>query len=198
MSGALHGNERVGPTAVVEFARLLLENYVEKDTRKQNPWLKYLVDTRSIYIMPSANALGYYTNRREENGVDPNRDFPYNQDEAKCMKTTAARAINELWRRHIFQLSLTFHAGETSLDYEWGAFNHPPPDDQSPDERGFKALAETSSKFASKFGSEPQYPTSRLGRDPYDVNGGMEDWAYAVCAIIFILQLFASPQAPNI
>ena len=86
-----------------------------------------------------------------------------------------------------FQLSLTFHAGETSLDYEWGAFNHPPPDDQSPDERGFKALAETSSKFASKFGSEPQWPTSRLGRDPYDVNGGMEDWAYAVSTIIFTL-----------
>ena len=138
--------------------------------------------------MPSANALGYYKNEREESGIDPNRDFPYNQDETKCMKTTAARAINELWRRHIFQLSLTFHAGETSLDYEWGAFNHPPPDDQSPDERGFKALAETSSKFASKFGNEPQYPTSRLGRDPYDVNGGMEDWAYAVCTIILTLR----------
>ena len=49
LSGALHGNERVGPTAVVEFARLLLENYVEKDTTKQNRWLKYLVDTFHIH-----------------------------------------------------------------------------------------------------------------------------------------------------
>ena len=178
-SGALHGNERVGPTAVVEFARILLENYNEPDVKKQSTWLKKLVDTRSIYIMPSANAIGYYKNTREENGIDPNRDFPYNQDPDKCMKTTAARAVNELWREHIFQLSLTFHAGEISLDYEWGAYNHPPPNDQSPDERGFKQLAETSSKFANRFGNVKQYPTARLGRDPYDVNGGMEDWAYA-------------------
>eukprot|EP00943_MAST-04B_sp_MAST-4B-sp1_P007467 g7467.t1 len=178
-SGALHGNERVGPTSVMEFARILLENYIEEDAAKQNVWLKKLVDTRSIYIMPSANALGYFANTREENGIDPNRDFPYNQEPEKCMKTTAARAINELWRKHIFQLSLTFHAGETSIDYEWGAYNHPPPYDQSPDERGFKQLAETSSNFASRFGNVKQYPTDRLGRDPYDVNGGMEDWAYA-------------------
>ena len=59
-SGALHGNERVGPTAVVEFARILLENYNEPDVKKQSAWLKKLVDTRSIYIMPSANAIGYY------------------------------------------------------------------------------------------------------------------------------------------
>ena len=31
-----------------------------------------LVDTRSIWIMPTANAIGYFQNRREENGVDPN------------------------------------------------------------------------------------------------------------------------------
>ena len=72
-SGCLHGNERVGPTTVVELARLLVENYYFGN----NEWLKRMVQTRSIYIMPSANALGYYKNTREENGIDPNRDFPY-------------------------------------------------------------------------------------------------------------------------
>ena len=91
-SGELHGNERVGPTTVIEFMRLLAENYYLSNDG--NPWLKHLVDTRSIWIMPNANALGYYKNVREENGVDPNRDFPYGNS-GRCMKTTAARAINE-------------------------------------------------------------------------------------------------------
>ena len=41
-----------------------------------NPWLARLVNTRSVYVMPSANALGYYLDQREELSTDPNRDFP--------------------------------------------------------------------------------------------------------------------------
>ena len=78
-SGSVHGNERVGPTATIELARLLLENY----NYGQNSWLKHLVDTRIIFIMPCANALGYYQNKREENGIDPNRDFPYGKFKCK-------------------------------------------------------------------------------------------------------------------
>ena len=119
-SGCLHGNERVGPTTVVELARLLAENYYYGE----NEWLKRLVKTRSIYIMPSANARGYYQNTREENGIDPNRDFPYDTPASECMKTTAARAVNELWREHLFQLAITFHGGMRAISYEWGSNNH--------------------------------------------------------------------------
>ena len=84
-SGCVHGNERVGPTATIEFARLLLENY----RHGKNAWLKMLVDERNIIIMPTANALGYYQNKREENGIDPNRDFPYGVPSDKCMQVSA-------------------------------------------------------------------------------------------------------------
>ena len=76
LSGCLHGDERIGPTTVTELATLLLHNY---NAARPNPWLKRLVETRSIWIMPSANALGYHQNVREENGVDPNRDFAFDQ-----------------------------------------------------------------------------------------------------------------------
>ena len=76
-SGSLHGNEEIGPTTTIEFARLLLENY----KFGKNPWLKRLVNTRSIYIMPSANAWGYFHETRVERldgkSMDPNRDFGY-------------------------------------------------------------------------------------------------------------------------
>ena len=29
------------------------------------------------WIMPMTNAFGYAAHRREENSMDPNRDFPY-------------------------------------------------------------------------------------------------------------------------
>ena len=43
------------------------------------------------------NAHGYANYRREENSMDPNRDFPYLQDPTRCMQTQTARAVNEPW-----------------------------------------------------------------------------------------------------
>jgi len=34
------------------------------------------------------------------------------------------QSINELWRHHIFQLSLTFHGGTHMIAYPWGDFIH--------------------------------------------------------------------------
>ena len=42
-------------SAVRWQADLLVNNYASSTP---NPWLKYLVDTRAIWIMPTANALG--------------------------------------------------------------------------------------------------------------------------------------------
>jgi hypothetical protein len=100
------GNERVGPTSVMEAATLLLEAATcesrphksdsphdastigdemadAKSCRmalggkgindKHRQWLARLVTTRRIVIVPTANALGYYQNTREEDGIDPNR-----------------------------------------------------------------------------------------------------------------------------
>jgi hypothetical protein len=141
-SGALHGNERIGPTTVVEAARLLAEvaSCVDQATpdavrsgtlclgvlsdadeamlvagvpapspgaagagsaaatavavggsaraysareaevrRRRLLWAHRLVATRSVFVMPAANALGYHLNRREEGSIDPNRDFPFVQ-----------------------------------------------------------------------------------------------------------------------
>lgn len=76
---------------VTQFATALVSNY-DQPTEAQEPWLTRLVESREvrrevapgrdshvslgqIWIMPSANALGYYQGVRTENGIDPNRDF---------------------------------------------------------------------------------------------------------------------------
>jgi len=171
-SGAVHGNERVGPTATVEFARLLVRNYLNGS----NAWLRRLVDTRIVSIMPSANAYGYAHNRRTEGMVDPNRDFPYGNQPDECMKTTAARAINEMYRDHLFQLALTFHSGMKAIAYEWGSPNHPRGRDISPDDGGFRTVGNILHRYASN----GYYPNAGpMNTIVYPVTGGMEDWAYA-------------------
>jgi len=205
LSGCLHGNERVGPSSVTEAASLLLEVAAcvalptdPADSRSVNDailcrrdldergigeshrrWLARLVSTRRIVIMPTANALGYYQNKREEGGIDPNRDFPFDieeKDKDKCMQTIAGRSINELFREHLFQLSITFHAGMEAITYEWGAPTYLKY--MSPDDEGQSQIALGYKRFAGNFDGTPDYKTGTMNDIVYYVRGGMEDWAY--------------------
>ncbi|KAF4318659.1 hypothetical protein BBO99_00006963 [Phytophthora kernoviae] len=180
-SGEVHGNERVGPQAVVVLAELLLSHAARSDG---NPWIQHLVNTRTVVIIPTANAHGYDRNSRRENNVDPNRDFPYNLDnDEECMVTMAARAINELWRDHLFQLGITFHSGTRCISYEWGGKNHVFDSGKgmiSPDDRGQQQLARIMSRFGGRFEEDDTYyPDATMTDIVYAVNGGMEDWGYA-------------------
>ena len=130
LSGALHGDERVGPVATLEVAKLLATAascqagsldifgqactaFYEKYTKKQAGWLARLVSTRRIVIVPAANSNGYYKGSRWEGGfLDPNRDFAFDQDPAsidgdgvstQCMRSIAGRTLNELFLDHLFQ-----------------------------------------------------------------------------------------------
>jgi len=49
----IHTHTHIGPTATIEFAAWLLDMYT------RDPWVQLLVDTRSIIVVPAANALGY-------------------------------------------------------------------------------------------------------------------------------------------
>jgi hypothetical protein len=177
-SGALHGNERVGPNAVTEMLIYLLETRAEKGA---GSWAGQMIRSRRIVAMPTTNALGYQENTREEGRVDPNRDFPFDQSPSKCMVTVAARAVNEVWREHLFQLAVTFHGGMQAIAYEWGSFNHFTRDHrspESPDDAAQTALAAKMRGFAGSMQGS-LYPTGRLNDLVYAVHGGMEDWAYA-------------------
>ncbi len=75
-------------------------------------------------IIPAASALGYIRGKRDEAGVDPNRDFPFDvgpADSDDCLRTIAGRSMNKLFRSHLFPVGLTFHGGMEVVAYEWGA-----------------------------------------------------------------------------
>ncbi|CAE8625383.1 unnamed protein product [Polarella glacialis] len=175
-SGALHGDEKIGPISVTELAAFLCEQY-----RLGDGEVKRLVDYRATWIMPMTNAYGYANSRRDENGMDPNRDFAYLQSPTHCMQTQTARAVNELFRRHLFHFMITFHGGMRALTYEWGSKNHMNgrKSTESPDNRAF---VEVGASIQSAAGKDPAkhwwYPLGPINDLVYPVDGGMEDWSY--------------------
>ena len=201
-SGALHGNEQIGPNAVIDLVTLLVENRARARRRAPDdawdPWLVRLVDTRALFFMPMTNAWGYANNRRGEinpalpyDEMDPNRDFPYDVlSPTECMRTVTARAVNELYRRHAFQLAVTFHGGMRAIAWNWGGCNHPGTaiggcitrrgDSTAPDEVAQSQVATAMQAFGGRFndGYGRFYPRGRLNDIVYGVHGGMEDWGY--------------------
>jgi len=131
-------------------------------------------------IIPTANALGYSRDQREEDGIDPNRDFPFDieeKDRSKCMQTTAGRSINELFRSHLFPIGLTFHGGMEVIGYEWGAPTYLNKD--APDAVAQNAIASAYSRYAGAFPRHVAYDFGTMNDKVYYVRGGMEDWAFA-------------------
>ncbi|KAL7534566.1 hypothetical protein ACHAXR_005959, partial [Thalassiosira sp. AJA248-18] len=234
LSGSVHGNERVGPSSLLEMSELLVEAAyceslprmrfkpmellattttnnnatVSKDeeeaiqrweqeltsavTCRQNlaankgisspnrQWLARLVSTRRTVVIPTANALGYSRDQREEAGIDPNRDFPFDitpENAAKCMQTTAGRSINELFRSHLFPIGLTFHGGMEVIGYEWGAPTYLHKD--APDAIAQHTIAGAYSRYANGFSGHAPYDFGTMNDKVYYVRGGMEDWAFA-------------------
>ncbi|KAL7460861.1 hypothetical protein ACHAXS_001297, partial [Conticribra weissflogii] len=217
LSGSVHGDERVGPTAILEAVELLVESaHCESLPRRRRGdqrdfhddpdredelvaarscrrsladrgvspplrrWLARLVATRRTVVVPTANALGYARNERTEDGIDPNRDFPFdvlpkNRDE--CMRTVAGRTVNELFRSHLFPIGLTFHGGMEVVAYEWGAptyLNY-----AAPDALAQNAIAGAYSRYAAGFPGHAPYDYGTMNDKVYYVRGGMEDWAFA-------------------
>lgn len=226
LSGAVHGNERVGPAALIEMSELLLEavhcesmprkryqphsqttgNATDTDasirfwikelatakacrqsllhnkgiTNFHRQWLARLVSTRRTIIIPTANALGYSRSEREESGIDPNRDFPFDilpSNTNECMQTIAARSINELYTSHLFSIGLTFHGGMEVIAYEWGAPSYMNKD--APDNKAQDDIASAYSRYANAFHGHGAYEYGTMNDKVYYVRGGMEDWAFA-------------------
>ena len=193
ISGEIHGDERVGPLASLVTAELLvwasncevnkMENFCKKLIEiniQPNDiiWLAYLATRRDSFIVPTANCLGYTENRRDDAGIDPNRDFSYGRKDNNCMTSTTAKIIDSIMNENLIQMVITFHGGMTAISYTWGSNNHKKPNDKSPDENSNFDIANYMQQYAGK-AENSLYPVGRMNSIVYPVDGGMEDWIYA-------------------
>ena len=86
--------------------------------------LAFLATTRHTFIVPATNCLGYLQRKRNDAGVDPNRDFSYDRRDNKCFLSTTAKIVRELMLHNVMQVVVTFHGGMIALGYEWGSRAH--------------------------------------------------------------------------
>ena len=201
-NGALHGDERIGPTVVMESAALLLE----AATCEANPnhksaswgqtisdapicrlklkelgvddehrrWLSRLVSTRRIVVVPTANALGFDRSQQGEELIDPREDFAYDQNLTDtCMQTIAVRTVNEIFREHIFQIAISFQSGTGGIGYSWGSPSWL--EQTSPDRRGQNDVAQVFTALGGVSGHSYGQINDQFGAR----RGRFEDWAYA-------------------
>ena len=63
ISGALHGNERIGPNISYYLLEYMASNY------GKDPYLTNLLRSREIVVTPMTNTYGYAHNIREERVV---------------------------------------------------------------------------------------------------------------------------------
>lgn len=96
--------------------------------------------------------MGHKFRRRDDNFIDPNRDFPYSRKNNACLLSTTAKIFDRIMKDNIIQVVVTFHAGMAALGYEWGSKNHPSPNDASPDDNANKRLAALYSQYGSHAG----------------------------------------------
>jgi len=218
ISGGMYGDERVGPTVIVETATLLLEaayceslphgTEPEKELKeskiwkdweeelkkakrcrsqlsnmgirdKKRKWIARLVSTRRIVMVPTVNSLGYFRKTKKEDGIDPASDFPFDvQDATDCMKSVAARTINELFRSHLFQIAISFYSGNMAITRSWGSPTYL--ENSPPDDIVFDMISEGFSKVGGvfKWNKDP-YPVGMINEELGPRRGRFEDWAYA-------------------
>jgi hypothetical protein len=195
LSGEIHGDERIGPAAVLHTGYLMVTSakcaiegdqasctmLVEEDGLNQSQivWLAFLATRRDTFIVPTANCLGYKYNTRADAGVDPNRDFGYSRDHGTsrgqgngndlCLRSTTSRIFNKLMELTILQLVVTFHGGMQAIGYEWGALNHKRPQDASPDDHANAQLGEAMSYVGGYGfpGARKAYPYGTMNAQVY-------------------------------
>mmetsp|Transcript_16830 Transcript_16830/g.25306 ORF Transcript_16830/g.25306 Transcript_16830/m.25306 type:complete len:638 (-) Transcript_16830:128-2041(-) len=194
VSGEIHGDERVGPSASVFAGQLLVwaADCVLNDDKtacdrlisihvssKQMTWLAFLSTRRDTFILPTPNCDGYNRGVRTDGGVDPNRDFPYSRKDGNCLRSNTAKLFDALFREVTVQILVTFHGGMAAIGYEWGTHEHPRGHDTSPDNDAHHQIGAAMSQVAGGFRKERPYRSAPINSIVYPVYGGMEDWAYA-------------------
>ena len=191
----MHGNEVVGRECLLYLMDYLCKNYGKMVA------VTSIVDNTRMHLMPSMNPDGYEVSvegtqqegpgRQNKNGVDLNRDFPDQYDNAAEThgRQVETKAVMDWIQNGSFVLSANLHGGALVANYPFddtqaGQENLNP----TPDDDLFKHLATVYSEAHPIMASGRTCPDSEIqqpfkngitnGAKWYNVKGGMQDFSY--------------------
>ncbi|MGA1820313.1 MAG: M14 family metallopeptidase [Thermoplasmatota archaeon] len=171
--GAHHGDEPDSAETVLAFAHYILtasEDDVVSD---------HLLDSINIAVLPVVNPFGLDHNSRfDENGEDPNRDYPFDPEGATShsdgvpLTTAGAHAVHSLARMYPFSMALSFHTGSEGVFTPWGAEDV---ESLTPDQNMFEDLGSVLSTASGR--NLNHGPANEFGTLGY-LRGAFDDHLY--------------------
>ncbi|HWR27515.1 MAG TPA: DUF2341 domain-containing protein, partial [Candidatus Thermoplasmatota archaeon] len=120
----IHGDEKVGAYGAYWFTDWLLRHAYHPDYQDaQSEWLRWLLDNREIYIVPSMNPDGFDENHRGDNaGNDMNRQYDHSQSNPWLSINT--QTMRQFINNHVIRVAVDLHAGYRGIPYPWSNVNY--------------------------------------------------------------------------
>ena len=178
VTAAIHGNESWSTGIVMGYIGTLLDQYGDDEQITQ------IVDSVDIYFVPIVSPATY-PDRREVNGIDPNRDFPTQKDPGKS-SIQAIQALCEFFVSLRPQAVLSGHTwGRLYLQPYGDSMKDPP--HQSDYQRIGGKMVELSHYTLQK--------ASQIYRRP--ILGTEIDWYYRHGAFAMVAEFGAHQHPPT-
>lgn len=124
LTAATHGDEII----TTEVLLALLKKVLVEASQK-NPRFVKMLDEHEIMFVPVLNPDGFSKQNRYDNGVDPNRSYPY-PDHPTATPTSSIQAELKLIEQFPIDGSIDFHAFSGVIIYPWGYTNQSLPAEQ--------------------------------------------------------------------
>ncbi|MBC7661183.1 MAG: hypothetical protein H7249_15910 [Chitinophagaceae bacterium] len=162
LDAATHGDELISTEVLLTLVDELLKGY-GTDNR-----LKQMIDKTDIYVAFVVNPDGYVKQQRYDNGVDPNRSYPWPGD-PNHKPTASIQALMNLFASEKFTGSITLHAYGRLLMYPW-AYTEEPLSNET-DRANFETLT-------NKLSAENGYTHGPIATTIYVAEGSSADYYY--------------------
>lgn len=112
ITGAIHGNEPWSTTSILGYAGTLIDQYGDDDR------ITKIVDESDIYFIPVVSP-DTFPRSRHVDGVDPNRNFPTQQDPNR-VSVLPIRALQEFFLKINPRAAISGHTFGRVFLHPWG------------------------------------------------------------------------------
>lgn len=183
LTGGIHGSEIISSEIMIYFIRYLVENYATDSD------IKSLVDSRYIAIIPVLNPDGLaVAGRRNDNGVDLNRNFDANWTGGSghgsgSFSEPESQALRDFSIEQNFHLSITFHSGAVLVNIPFDYKKDVPLENELV--REFAFAYSRAGDEPNRFMDNPDIYQSQYmedgiinGGDWYVITGSLQDWSF--------------------
>jgi murein tripeptide amidase MpaA len=181
LDAATHGDEVITVEVLLGILDEIVTGY-GKDKRMTD-----LVNNSQLFVIPVVNPDGFSKRQRYADGVDPNREYPWPENENRESIGIISDLIG-LTSQHRFAGSLTFHAAGQIIMYPW-AFSM-----QSIEQDSLKTEYE---QLTEQMAQLNRYRTGQIAQILYVAQGSSSDYYLWKNNTLAVAVELATTKAPH-